>query len=245
MPVLTTALITGGVAAAVPLAVRGVTALLPASREARKAAKEEREKAAAAVQRGEKFGFGPSRAKRERQVAQGLKDFNKTMAAPVDDLRRQEAALGFGRAGLLAGARQRIAKAGADAAGKIRGAVEERSEAIAERKEAAARNRLRMAQAALDRRAAEQRQFFTDTAIGAVQTGVSAGMGKKAQMEASTRGTTELASMIAATQGAAAADEFLAFNQKLQAEAAEATRPKFPLFSRDKAADTSTTVEAG
>ena len=72
-------------------------ALTPGAREERKLARKEREAAIKAVEKGEKYGFGPSRRKRDAEVARRMKLFNQDMAASEEDIKRKEAALGFGQ----------------------------------------------------------------------------------------------------------------------------------------------------
>jgi hypothetical protein len=116
-----TGLATGAIAAGVPLAMRGISALTPSAREARKLNKQEREAAIKAVQRGEKYGFGPSKRKRENEVASRMRMFRAEMAPQMESIQRQEAQLGFGRSAALAPVRERVAKVTADTLGQAGG----------------------------------------------------------------------------------------------------------------------------
>ena len=53
-----------GLALAVPLAIRGVTALTPQAREERKRTRRALKEAEEAVKKGEKYGFGPGARRR-------------------------------------------------------------------------------------------------------------------------------------------------------------------------------------
>ena len=88
---LKSGLTTGLVGAAVPLVMRGLTALGPAAREQRKATREELKAAKKDQDQGEKFGFGPRRARRNKQVADEVAGFKATMAPAEEELRRKEA----------------------------------------------------------------------------------------------------------------------------------------------------------
>tara|TARA_R100000654_G_scaffold2744_7_gene10034 strand:- start:2237 stop:3106 length:870 start_codon:yes stop_codon:yes gene_type:complete len=215
---LATGLTTGLIGAAVPLALRGIMALTPAEREKRKADREEREAAKKAVERGEKFGFGPSRARRNKQVADEVAGFKATMAPAEEELRRKEAQLGFARAGALAPVRQKITKAYADFRGKARAAVEDRAERIAERREAAARNRLARAMGKLDQQVAERRQFALDTGLNAVSAGMQARQGKLAEAKKSTYDQSNIMANLAAIGGEEAVAAYQMGMSKYQAE---------------------------
>lgn len=217
---LKSGLTTGVVGAAVPLALRGLIALTPADREKQKADREEREAAKKAVERGEKFGFGPRRARRNKQVADEVAGFKATMAPAEEELRRKEAQLGFARAGALAPVRQKITKAYADFRGKARAAVEDRSERIAERREATARNRLARAMGKLDQQVKERQQFAMDTGLNAVSAGIQTRQGKLAEAKKSTYDQQVLLANIAAVGGQQAVDEFNVNMSNWQAEQA-------------------------
>ena len=217
---LKSGLTTGLVGAAVPLVLRGLTALGPAAREQRKATREELKAAKKGVDQGEKFGFGPRRARRNKQVADEVAGFKATMAPAEEELRRKEAQLGFARAGALAPVRQKITKAYADFRGKARAAVEDRAERIAERKEATARNRLARAMGQREKQVAERRQFAMDVGMNAVSAGIQTRQGKLAEAKKSTYDQQVLLANIAAVGGQQAVNEFNMNMSKWQAEQA-------------------------
>ena len=215
---LATGLTTGLIGAAVPLALRGIMALTPAEREKRKADREEREAAKKAVERGEKFGFGPRRARRNKQVADEVAGFKATMAPAEEETERKAAQLGFARAGALAPIRQKLTKAYADFRGKARAAVEDRAERIAERREAAARNRLARAMGQLDQQVAQRRQFAMNVGTSAVGAGIQAGVAKKQQLEKSTYDQSNIMANLAAIGGEDAVSAYQMGMSKYQAE---------------------------
>ena len=176
-------LLGAGVSAGVPLAARGISALLPAAREQRRLEKKELAEAEKEYERGKRRGFGPGKRKREADVRSRMADYRQQMSGTEDNLRRQEAALGFGRSAALAPVRQRLADAYASTLGKTRAAVESDARKEGEYKERLALSRLNAARGVLAGRAAEQRKFAVDTTVGAVQTGLAVGAQKAAAEE--------------------------------------------------------------
>ena len=137
-------LLGAGISAGVPLAARGISALLPAAREQRRLEKQELAEAEKDYNRIRKFG-AVSKRKREADVRSRMADYRQQMAGTQDDLRRQEAALGFGRSAALAPVRQRLANAYASTLGKTRAAVEADARKEGEYKERLALSRLNAA----------------------------------------------------------------------------------------------------
>lgn len=205
-----TGLATAGIAAAVPLAVSGLMALTPGAREERKLARKEREAAIRAVEKGEKYGFGPNRRKRDAEVARRMKLFNQDMASSEEDIKRKEAALGFGRAAALAPIREQRGKLRADTRGQTRGAVEAEARQIAQSNEVMARQRLANAAAAQAAKNKERLAFGMNVATSAIASGISAGVGKQQSIEAETRDDKKLLAMIAATGDQKMYDKFKA-----------------------------------
>ena len=229
-------LTTAGIGLAVPLAIKGVMALTPAARAKRKADKKELEDAEDAVRRGERRGFGPSRAKRERDVRKEMRSFARDLGGTEENLRAQEAALGFGRAGALAPARERITRAYADTRGKVRGAVEARAEQTAERREAMARNRLASARGQEAQRIAANQQFAMQVGTSAITSGLQAGMAKNQQIESDTRRTEQNVAMLAATGGPEAVDAYRGFLSEAAAERAAAIKAQQDKRNAERAA---------
>lgn len=170
---LGTGLAVGGISTAAGLLGRGIVALTPAAREQRKLDKQMREDAIKAYERGKKRGYGPSRQARTNMIASSMQQYDNQAAASQNNLRRQEAALGFGRSGQLAGVRQDMSKQRADALGRTQGQVEDRARSIGAQREA-------MINAQLGRERARLAQVNADRANafgGSMQRGVEMGAG--------------------------------------------------------------------
>jgi len=219
---LKSGLLAGGIGLAVPIALKGLMALTPAAIAKRRADRKELRDAEEDVAKGRAGGFGPSRAERERDVRKEMRAFARDMGGAEENLKAQEAALGFGRSGALAGARERIARAYADTRGKVRGAVEDRAEKIGERREALALNRLAAARGQEARRIAANQQFAMQVGTSAITSGLQAGMAKKQQIEGDTRRTEQNVAMLAATGGPEAVDAYRGFLSDAATERAAA-----------------------
>lgn len=170
---LGTGLAIGGISAGAGLIGRGVVALTPAAREQRKLDKQMREDAIKAYEKGKKKGYGPSRQARTNMIASSMQQYDNQAAASQNNLRRQEAALGFGRSGQLAGVRQNMAQQRADALGRTQGQVEDRARSIGAQREAMINAQLGRERARLAQLNAERRAAFG----GAMQKGVEMGAG--------------------------------------------------------------------
>lgn len=168
---LKASLISGGIAAGVPLAVKGIHALTPAAREERKLNAKMRQDAIRTYERGKEHGFGPGKATRNRQVARRMKDYDRQNAAATDALARQESLLGIGRSGAVQEQRANMAEARGNALGQTRAQVESEAREIGRYREAQALNNLNRERGVQAAKNQENLAFFTDVA----KTGVSAG----------------------------------------------------------------------
>lgn len=184
---------TGGLALAVPLAIRGVSALTPQAREERKRTRRALKDAEDAVKKGEKYGFGPGARRRQAMVAQRMRDYKAQTADTRDTMQRQQSVLGLGRSGILSGQQAALAKQDADYLGRVRAGVEDEARDIGLYRERQARSNLAQQQGLASQRAAEQRQFFAGVGQQAVGAGLSAGLAKQQSMTADTFDSGELA----------------------------------------------------
>lgn len=188
-----TGLATAGIAAAVPLAIRGITALTPQAREERKRTRRALKEAEDAVKKGEKYGFGPGARRRQAMVAQRMRDYKAQTADTRDTMQRQQSVLGLGRSGIMAGQQAALAKQDADYLGRVRAGVEDEARDIGLYRERQARFNLAQQQGLASQRAAEQRQFFAGVGQQAVTSGLAAGLAKQQSMTADTLDPGELA----------------------------------------------------
>lgn len=190
-------LMSGGIAAAIPLAVRGLSALTPQAREERRINKKEKREAEAAVEKGKKSGFGPGARRRQAMVNQRTKDYSRQTANQRDNMQRQQSMLGIGRSGVQAEQVAALAKQDADVVGQVRAQVEDEARTIGRQREALAYNRRDRAYGKQAERAAEAKQFAQQVGTQAVGVGMRAGSDTKDRLEAATRSENELKAALA------------------------------------------------
>jgi len=190
-------LLSGGIAAAIPFALRGFAELTPQSREERRLNRKYLREAEEGLDRGKKFGFGPGAKRRQIMVAQRMQDYRAQTAGTRDTMQRQQSMLGLGRSGVLADQRAALAKQDADYLGRVRAGVEDEARAIGLSREAMLRNQLNQARGIQAGKAAEQRDFFTKVGTQAVGVGIQAGTATKEGLEADTRNENELEAALA------------------------------------------------
>lgn len=177
-----------GVAAAIPLAARGVAAALPSARRKRKLDKKLLDNAVNRVERGEKYGFGPSRRRRNQMVADRMRQYDEGAKGQTEALQRQQALQGFGRSGYAAQQQREMAEQRASAQAQTRSAVEDEARSIARYNERAARQDLSQQRGVEAQNVADRRAFATEVATGAALQGIAAGKAAKDELTSATYG---------------------------------------------------------
>lgn len=185
-------LLSGGIAAAIPLAVRGISELTPQAREERRTNRKNKREAEAAVEKGKKSGFGPGARRRQIQVQQRTNDYRAQTAKQRDNMQRQQSMLGIGRSGVQAAQVAALAKQDADVVGQVRSQVEDEARTIGRQNKAAAYSRLNMVHGIQAKKAAEAKQFAGQVGTQAVGVGMRAGAATKDRLEADTRDQAKL-----------------------------------------------------
>ena len=176
----------GLVGAAVPLAAQGIMALTPAAREQRKLDKKMRQDALRTLERGKEHGFGPSKARRNQQVARRMKDYDRGQAKAMDTLSRQEAVMGLGRSGAVQDQRAQMAEQRAGVQGQVRSQVEDEARYIGRQRENQALRQLGYERSKLDKQNLINRQTAGQIAQSGIQTGLAAYRGAIKQTEDNT-----------------------------------------------------------